>query len=139
MSIFPFITYEEEHKLNEPLPLYREVAWDFVTNDIKLRNGSPLIVEGNEAIKVWCYKALKTERFLYSIYSWEFGTELYELTGKPYSKALIESEAIRYIKEALLVNEYILDVNVSNVGFDGSKLTATAIVTTVYGEVDVVV
>ena len=84
-------------------------------------------------------KALKTERFLYSIYSWEFGTELYELTGKPYSKALTESEAIRYIKEALLVNEYILDVNVSNIGFDGSKLTATATVTTVYGEVDVVV
>ena len=37
------------------------------------------------------------------------------------------------------MNEYILDVNVSNVGFDGSKLTATATVTTVYGEVDVVV
>ena len=139
MSFFPFINPPPNLEENNNFPIYREIAWDFKRNIPILENGDFKIVEGNEAIKVWCYKALKTERFLYSIYSWEFGTELYELTGKPYSKALIESEAIRYIKEALLVNEYILDVNVSNVGFNGSKLTATATVTTVYGEVDVVV
>ena len=140
MSYFPFISVPDNAQTeNTQLAMYKDVAWDFNLDKPILVNGEFKIVEGNEAIKVWCYKALKTERFLYSIYSWEFGSELYELTGKPYSKALIESEAIRYIKEALLVNEYILDVNVSNVGFDGSKLTATATVTTVYGEVDVVV
>ena len=140
MSFFPFISVpDSEQTENTQLAMYKDVAWDFNLDKPILVNGEFKIVEGNEAIQVWCYKALKTERFLYPIYSWDFGSELNELIGKPYSKELVKSEAIRYIKEALMVNEYILDVNVSNVGFDGSKLTATATVTTIYGEVDVVV
>lgn len=140
MSYFPFISVPDgEQTENTQLAMYKDVAWDFNLDKPILVNGKFKIVEGNEAIQVWCYKALKTERFVYPIYSWDFGSELNELIGKPYSKELVKSEAIRYIKEALIINEYILDVNVSNVGFDGSKLTATATVTTIYGEVDVVV
>ena len=88
---------------------------------------------------MWCYKALKTERFIYDVYTWNHGTELDALIGKPYSKELIKAEATRYIQEALLINEYILDVNVLDVSFEGDTLTAQVNVTTIYGEVDVVV
>ena len=138
MSIFPFITYEEEHKLNEPLPLYREVAWDFVTNDIKLRNGSPLIVEGNEAIKVWCYKAILTPRYEYIIYTWDYGSELQELIGKAYSKDLTESEAGRYITEALSINPDITAVEVNSCSFNENVLSANITVKTIYeGSVEI--
>ena len=42
-------------------------------------------------------------------------------------------------EEALLINEYILNVNVLDVSFEGDTLTAQVNVTTIYGEVDVVV
>ena len=132
MSIFPFITYEEEYKLNEQLPLYKEVAWDFVTNDIKLYNGSPLIVEGNEAIKVWCYKAILTPRYEHVIYTWDYGSELQKLIGKAYSRDLTESEAGRYITEALSINPYITDVKINSCSFNEDVLNANVTVKTIY-------
>jgi glycosyltransferase involved in cell wall biosynthesis len=71
--------------------------------------------------------------------AWNHGTELDALVGKPYSKELIKAEATRYIQEALLINEYILDVDVLDVSFEADTLTAQVKVTTIYGEVDVVV
>ena len=124
MSLFPFITYEEDVVENNPLPLYREVG-----KGLK-------IVEGNEAIKIWIYKALQTPRYQYEIYSWDYGSELMDLIGKAYTKGLTQSEASRYIKEALLINPYILDVNVVSTSFDGDVLSANVRVKTIYdGEV----
>ena len=98
MSFFPFISVpDSEQTENTQLAMYKDVAWDFNLDKPILVNGEFKIVEGNEAIQVWCYKALKTERFLYPIYSWDFGSELNELIGKPYSKELVKSEVIRYI------------------------------------------
>ena len=140
MSFFPFISVPDTEVTTEtPLTMYREIAWDYKLDEPVLVNGELLVVEGNEAIKVWCYKALKTERFIYDVYTWNHGTELDALVGKPYSKELIKAEATRYIQEALLINEYILDVNVLDVSFEGDTLTAQVNVTTIYGEVDVVV
>ena len=140
MSFFPFISVPDTEVTTEtPLTMYREIAWDYKLDEPVLVNGELLVVEGNEAIKVWCYKALKTERFIYDVYTWNHGTELDALIGKPYSKELIKAEATRYIQEALLINEYILDVNVLDVSFEGDTLTAQVSVTTIYGEVDVVV
>ena len=140
MSFFPFISVPDTEVTTEtPLTMYREIAWDYKLDEPIIVNGELSVVEGNEAIKVWCYKALRTERFRYDIYSWNYGTELDELVGKAYSKGLIESEAIRYIQEALLINEYILDVDVLDVSFEGDTLTAQVRVTTIYGEVDVLV
>ena len=124
MSLFPFITYEEDVVENNPLPLYKEV-------DKGLK-----VVEGNEAIKIWIYKALQTPRYQYEIYSWDYGSELLSLIGKAYTKGLTQSEASRYIKEALLINPYILDVNVVSTSFDGDVLSANVRVKTIYdGEV----
>ena len=140
MSFFPFISVPDTEVTTEtPLTMYREIAWDYKLDEPVLVNGELLVVEGNEAIKVWCYKALKTERFIYDVYTWNHGTELDALIGKPYSKELIKAEATRYIQEALLINEYILNVNVLDVSFEGDTLTAQVNVTTIYGEVDVLV
>lgn len=126
MSLFPFITYEEDVVENNPLPLYKEVG-----KGLK-------IVEGNEAIKIWIYKALQTPRYQYEIYSWDYGSELLSLIGKAYTKGLTQAEASRYIKEALLINPYILDVNVVSTSFDGDVLSANVRVKTIYdGEVTV--
>ena len=139
MSLFPFVTYKEDIVKNNSFPLYREIAWDFKRDIPILENGDFKIVEGNEAIKVWVYKALLVPRYNYSIYSWNYGSELMDLIGKAYTPQLTKSEAKRYIEEALKINPYILDVNVIDTDFKDSVLSANVKITTVYGESEVVI
>ena len=139
MSLFPFVTYKEDIVKNNSFPLYREIAWDFKRDIPILENGDFKIVEGNEAIKVWVYKALLVPRYNYSIYSWNYGSELMDLIGKAYTPQLTKSEAKRYIEEALKINPYILDVNVIDTDFKDSILSANVRITTIYGESEVVI
>ena len=139
MSLFPFVTYKEDIVKNNSFPLYREIAWDFKRDIPILENGDLKIVEGNEAIKVWVYKALLVPRYNYSIYSWNYGSELMDLIGKAYTPQLTKSEAKRYIEEALKINPYILDVNVIDTDFKDSILSANVKITTIYGESEVVI
>ena len=139
MSLFPFVTYKEDIVKNNSFPLYKEVAWDFKRDIPILENGDLKIVEGNEAIKVWVYKALLVPRYNYSIYSWNYGSELMDLIGKAYTPQLTKSEAKRYIEEALKINPYILDVNVIDTDFKDSVLSANVKITTIYGESEVVI
>ena len=139
MSLFPFVTYKEDMVKDNTFPLYREVAWDFKKDIPILENRDFKIVEGNEAIKVWVYKALLVPRYQYSIYSWGYGSELMDLIGKAYTPQLTKSEAKRYIEEALKINPYILDVNVIDTDFKDSVLSANVKITTIYGESEVVI
>ena len=139
MSLFPFVTYKEDMVKDNSFPLYREVAWDFKKDVTIIENGDFKIVEGNEAIKVWVYKALLVPRYQYSIYSWDYGSELLSLIGKAYTPQLTKAEAKRYIEEALKINPYILDVNVIDTDFKDSVLSANVKITTIYGESEVVI
>ena len=138
MSLFPFVTYDEDVVKDDTFPLYREIAWDFKKDIPILENGDFKVVEGNEAIKVWVYKALLVPRYQYSIYSWDYGSELMDLIGKAYTPSLTKSEAKRYIEEALKTNPYILEVNVVDTDFKDSTLSANIKITTIYGESEVV-
>ena len=67
---------------NQDLPLFKEFAWDF-DNDCFLydKSGKHILLEGTEAIKVWVYKALATERYTYLAYSWQYGIEIKPFIG----------------------------------------------------------
>lgn len=136
MSIFPQFDNVEVVN-NVTLPLYKDVAWDFVNNRPLMYNNDFKIVEGNEAIKSWIYRAIKTQRFRHIIYSWDFGSEIESLISQRYTKDLIKAEVERYVKEALLINEYIQSVDVVNVNFESDVLSVDVNVTTIYGEVSV--
>ena len=139
MSLFPFISNTDDIKVDNSFPLYKEVAWDFKNNIPILENGDFKIVEGNEAIKVWVYKAILTPRYNYSIYTWDYGSELLDLIGKAYTPSLTKSEAKRYIEEALLINPYILEVNVLDTDFKDGILSANVKIVTIYGESEVTI
>ena len=136
MSLFAFISNIEEVKVDNTFPMYKEVAWDFENNVPILENGDFKVIEGNEAIKVWVYKAILTPRYSYSIYSWDYGSELLGLIGKAYTPSLTKEEAKRLIKEALEINPYILEVEIADISFKDSLLSAVVKVKTIYeGEV----
>ena len=139
MSLFPFISGADEVKVDNSFPLYKEVAWDFEKDTPIIQSGDFKIIKGNDAIKVWAYKALLTPRYNYSIYSWDYGSELMDLVGKAYTQSLTKEEAKRYIKEALLINPYILEVNVIDTSFSNGILSADIKIVTIYGESEVTI
>ena len=89
-----------------------------------------------EAMKQAIYKILNTERYSYSIYSWNYGIELKDLFGKP--KSFCKSELKRRIKEALIQDNRILDVNAFS--FEDKKRRELAVIftaNTIYGDVNI--
>ena len=139
MSLFPFISNADEVKVDNTFPMYKEVAWDFEKDTPIIQNGDFKMVEGNEGIKVWSYKALLTPRYNHLIYSWDYGSELMDLVGKAYTPSLTREEAKRYIKEVLLINPYILEVNVIDTSFNNGVLSADIKIVTIYGESEVTI
>ena len=135
-NLFPFINPPTDIvvEAEKALPLYKEIAWDFDNNVPVIENGDFKIVEGNEAIKTWCYFAIKTNRYEHSIYSWNFGSEIESLIGKAYTPSLVKAESERFLKECLTINPYILDVNVVDISFNDGLLSASIKVTTIYNE-----
>ena len=140
-KFFPFVGLPSDYAsdIHTDLPLLREYAYDFKTNDfiIDPSTNDIKVVTGLKALEVWIYKAILTDRFEYPIYSWDYGTELTDLIGQKFSKGLTESEAFRFIKEALMINPYINDVNNLGIVFDGDTVTIKISVTSVYGEVKI--
>ena len=140
-TFFPFIGVPSDYvsEIQTELPLLYEYAYDFDTNDfiIDPSTNDIKVVTGLKALEVWIYKAILTDRFEYPIYSWDYGTELTDLIGQKFSKGLTESEAFRFIKEALMINPYINDVNNLGIVFDGDTVTIKISVTSVYGEVKI--
>lgn len=142
-NFFPFVGVESDYVANEntELPLFKELAWDFDKDrfiiDSETKNFK--VLEGKKALEVWIYHAIKTVRYEHEIYSWDYGTEIVNLIGQKFTKGLTESEAFRYIKEALMINSYILDVRKNDITLEGDRLKINITVDTVYGEVDIFV
>lgn len=116
------------------LPLFKMYAWE---NDNFVRDeyGDMILLEGNDALKVWIIKCLRTERFAYLAYSWRYGSQIKEYIGKVMSVGERKSELKRAITEALMVNPYILAVD--NIEFVETEhlrdMQIKISLTTVYG------
>ena len=136
MDIFPSIQPEIAHEANE-LPLCTEIKWDFRADKPVFKNGSPVKVTGSEAVKVWIWNALKTVRKRYKIYTRNYGSDIEELIGQPYSENVKLMEARRYIEDCLLINPYIRAVRDTEVSFAGDRLTVSFSADTVYGSIGI--
>ncbi len=138
-SIFPFIDPQEIEVQPSELPIAKEWAWDFEKMDFKLKDGKMYQVEGKEAVKIWLWKLFMTLRYRYLIFDWDYGHELEGLIGQGYTQGYLNSEAERYVREAIEYNlkDYVTDVRNVNVSFDEGTLTIEFTAITPYGEVEV--
>ena len=81
-------------------------------------------------------KILQTERLIYPIYSDQYGNDLNDLIGKDMGYAKVEAE--RMIKEALLADDRVVDVDideVTEVSRETLEIKGTCV--TVYGNVNI--
>ena len=123
----------------EEMPTFKEYAIDFKTGEyIKDENNDIKVLEKNEALKVWIFKALKTERFRYvDVHSDNYGSELETNIGTIYQKSVKDALMINQIRDTLLVNPYILgcyNFEISNEDEYVPQITFN--VRTIYGELE---
>ena len=95
------------------LPLYTEWAVDWETETFAQRNGKPYTVTGDEALRIWVYRALRPEscRFLYSAYSHDYGNQLAACLSGRTDQGILESLLRKEIRDTLLVSPYIQQVD----------------------------
>ena len=123
----------------EEIPIFKEYAIDFKTGEyLKDENNDIKVLEKNEALKVWIFKALTTERFRYAdVHSDNYGSELETNIGSIYQKSVKDALMINQIRDTLLVNPYILECynfDISNEDEYVPQITFN--VKTVYGELE---
>jgi len=132
MSILPtFLTREEitgaGAKATRKRP--KEYGIDFKTGQL-----TGEIVEGIEAVKVWVWCCLQTERYRYPIYSWQYGTEYEQYFGETVSDEWLQADCRTETEEALKVNPWISGITDFHAEMEGSHLRLSFKVKTSLGE-----
>ena len=95
------------------------------------------IVEGLEAIKVWIWLCMHTERFRHAIYSADYGTSLEQYIGHMLSQEYINTDCESEISDALLINEYIESIEDFEAVKDGEHLRVSFRAVTKFGNIEV--
>ena len=133
-SIFPSFVDEVraiEQNKNNTLPVAKEIAIDFSTGNPIIKKNNYVIVEKKEAIKNYCYYALKIAKGRFLAFTNNYGSELEEkLIGKQYNSDTY-SKVKRIVEDCLLVNKYIKSVDNVTVSFN-DKINIEIELTTVY-------
>lgn len=114
-----------------------EVEEDQPTLTFQIKNGRIRNkVDGLPAMVQAVWKILKTERFVYPIYSDQYGNDLPDLFGKSFSYARVEIK--RMLEEALLDDDRVTEVTIDSIEqSDSTTLSVTGTCTTIYGDVPI--
>lgn len=110
----------------------REYGIDFETGQL-----TDTIVEGLEAIKVWIWNCLHTERFRYAIYSWQYGAEYEQYIGQVVTDEYLQSDCQSETEDALMVNPYITGLSDFSAKLEDTTLHISFVVETSLGEMEV--
>ena len=117
------------------LPVLRECAWDFANDVPILRRGMPVVVERAEAVAVWAWNALHTERWRWPLFTGNYGSEIDSLIGQTWSEDYKRAEVRRYVTECLMASPYVKRLDNMTVDFYAGKLTVKFDLVSIYGMV----
>lgn len=95
------------------------------------------IITGLDAVIQWIKLALGTDRYYFTQYSWNYGSELGDLLGSSFTKEYLENEVKRMIADALCINPKIQSVSNVECQMDKDELVASFTVNTIYGSREV--
>ena len=92
--------------------------------------------DGRDALEQAIYKILRTERFAFLIYSWNYGFEMGRLLGQ--SEPVVRAEVQQLITEALTEDDRISAIEDFSITFLGKRLAQicfTAV--SIFGDIDI--
>ena len=117
---------------SQAVKMPKEYGIDFTTGQLTGK-----IVEGIEAIKVWIWLCMHTERFRHAIYSSDYGTSLEQYFGHLLSDEYINTDCESEVTDALLINDYIESIENFGAVKDGEHLRIGFRVVTKFGSLEV--
>lgn len=91
-------------------------------------------VDDLKAIEQAIFMLLSVERYRHKIYSWNVGVEFEDLFGKPVS--YVASEVKRRIREALIQDDRINEVDSFEVAAKKGVVTVKYVARTIYGDIE---
>ena len=94
-------------------------------------------VEGIDAIKVWIWNCLHTQRFRYPLYSWDYGADLEQYIGQTVTEEFLNADCEDEIREALQVNPYITGIEDFQATFENGHLSLSFTAVTKFGNTEV--
>jgi len=92
------------------------------------------MIDGQEAIMQAVELILSTERFMYDIFSYDYGVEFSELIGK--DRAFVLADIERRISEALEEDDRITGISNFNIDFDREAAKVSFTVNSIFGDFD---
>lgn len=126
MNMFPEITELELNPdtLEIEIPrIGKTYAYDFQKGDFIIKNGKMVELHGEDTLKVWIEKVLRTEYGRFCIYrEVEYGVVLEDLIGSNYPRDFVESEIKREVTTALLRHPHITDIEEWSFERDGKLM-----------------
>lgn len=128
LEVFSDLEIDEESESEFP----QEYGIDFSTGKL-----TGEIVSGVEALKVWCFFALRIERYKYRAFGWDYGSEVFDLYGKTYGFDYIESEVKRMITDCVCAHPNISDCDNFVFENNGSVVRVTFSIVTDFGETEI--
>lgn len=120
---------------NEISQTGKSFLFDFEAGDFVVKDGKFVEITGKEALRQWIQKVLKTTKSRYKIYeNTEYGiTSLKELITQDFPLAYIKSEIEKEVQDTLLNNSNINSVTDFDFKRDGTTLTVSFTVNSIYG------
>jgi len=92
------------------------------------------IIDGKEAIQQFIVKAIRTARSRFLIYDDQYGCEIEDLIGADVTRELLDEEIPRVIREALIYDDRIDDVDNFSVTHSSDAVVIKFDVTLTNGE-----
>lgn len=125
----------EGTRRTENLPMLQEWAYDFEENELLVNeNGLPYLVEGNEALKIWLFWAVTSERYRWPANSKDYGTEIEKMIGLPVTTAIKSSELERTIRESIEICEYVKEIDYIRLSLNEGKVNVDVKLKSIYNE-----
>lgn len=117
----------------------RDTSLSLYEYGVNFNNGqfTGLLVNGSEAVKVWIWKCLMTERFRFPIYSWMYGSELEKYIGQVLEQEYIDTDVRLALEDALLINPEITSITDFRGSLERDVLTISFTANTIYGAVSI--
>lgn len=116
--------------------VHRTLAWDFIAGDFVLQDGKTIVLTEMEYVKGWIQKMLRTVKNSFLYEGTEYGSEHHALIGRNFHPDFSRAEYERMIREALLKNDAITQVDEFAFAQDGERLNIRFMVKSIFGTVN---
>ena len=139
----PFIARNTQtiQSVADTLPILTEYGYDFDKQQFLYdENGNNVTVTEDEALKVWIYKAILTERYRYLAYHDEYGITIEPYQGTMPNNVYTADRIRQNIREGLSINPYIAKINSITIEKrEKDELIVSVDVTSIYSDDSLVV